>query len=158
MSSTVIGVARGAEKMAVAKAAGAHFTIDDNDDVTELLRALGGADVVYDPVGGSPFKAALHATNCEGPVIIIGFASGEIPQVLANYLLVKNITIIEFYWGSYLKFNPHALKGSVGKLLDWYVKGHLKPHNSHIMPLDKVTDALELLRSRKSIGKVVVTQ
>ena len=89
IGATVISVARGAEKMAVAKAVGAHFTIEANDDVTELVRALSGADVVYDPVGDPPFKAALRATNRERRVITIGFVSGEIPQVLANYLLVK---------------------------------------------------------------------
>jgi NADPH2:quinone reductase len=156
MGATVIGVARGAAKMAVAKAAGADHVIDANEDITAAVRALGGADVVYDPVGGSTFKAALRATNREGRIVIIGFASGDIPQIPANHLLVKNITVIGFYWGGYLKFNPTALSDSMGKLLDWYAQGRLKPHVSHVVPLDKTAEALELLRSRKSTGKVVV--
>lgn len=106
MGAIVIDVARGAVKMAVTKAAGADYVMDASDDITELVRALGGADVVFDPVGGAPFNAALRATNREGRVIVIGIASGEIPQILTNYLLVKNITVIGFYWGGYLKFNP----------------------------------------------------
>jgi NADPH2:quinone reductase len=156
MGATVIGVARGATKMAVAKAAGADHLIDASEDITAAVRALGGADVVYDPVGGSSFKAALRATNREGRIVIIGFASGDIPQIPANHLLVKNITVIGFYWGGYLKFNPTALSDSMGELLDWYAQGRLKPHVSHVVPLDKAADALELLRSRKSTGKVVV--
>jgi NADPH2:quinone reductase len=156
MGATVIGVARGAAKMAVAEAAGADYVIDASEDITAAVRALGGADVVYDPVGGSTFKAALRATNREGRIVIIGFASGDIPQIPANHLLVKNITVIGFYWGGYLKFNPTALSDSMGELLDWYAQGRLKPHVSHVVPLDKAADALELLRSRKSTGKVVV--
>jgi NADPH2:quinone reductase len=156
MGATVIGVARGTAKMAVAKAAGADHVIDASEDITAAVRALGGADVVYDPVGGPSFKAALRATNREGRIVIIGFASGDIPQIPANHLLVKNITVIGFYWGGYLKFNPTALTDSMGELLDWYAQGRLKPHVSHVVPLDKAADALELLRSRKSTGKVVV--
>jgi NADPH2:quinone reductase len=156
MGATVIGVARGAAKMAVAKAAGADHVIDASEDITAAVRALGGADVVYDPVGGSTFKAALRATNREGRIVIIGFASGDIQKIPANHLLVKNITVIGFYWSGYLKFNPTALTDSMGELLDWYAQGRLKPHVSHVVPLDKAADALELLRSRKSTGKVVV--
>ncbi|AKS45458.1 NADPH2:quinone reductase [Octadecabacter temperatus] len=157
MGATVIGVARGAEKMAVAKAAGADHVIDASADITAEVRALGGADVVYDPVGGDAFKAAMRATNREGRMITIGFASGDVPQIPANHLLVKNITVIGFYWGGYLKFDPTSLTDSMGELMDWYVQGRLKPHVSHTLPLEQAADALELLRSRKSTGKVVVT-
>lgn len=157
MGATVIGIARGTEKMAVVKAAGADHVIDTSDDITATVRALGGADVVFDPVGGASFKAALRATNSEGRIVVIGFASGDIPQIPANHLLVKNITVIGFYWGGYLKFNPTALTDSMGELLDWYAQGRLRPHVSHVVPLDNAADALDLLRSRKSTGKVVVT-
>jgi len=157
MGARVIGVARGADKMAVAKAAGADHVFDASDDIRAQVRALGGADVVYDPVGGDAFTAALRATNREGRIISIGFASGEVPQVRANHLLVKNITLIGFYWGGYLTFNPNALTDSMGELFDMFSAGDLKPHVSHTLPLEQAGDALELLRSRKSTGKVVVT-
>ena len=157
VGATVIAVARGADKLAIAKAGGADHVLDASCDLVTEVRALGGADVVYDPVGGDTFKSAMRATNREGRMITIGFASGDVPQIPANHLLVKNITVIGFYWGGYLKFNPQALGDSMGELLDWYAAGRLKPHVSHVLPLDQAADALELLRSRKSTGKVVVT-
>ena len=157
MGATVIAVARGADKLAVARAAGADHLIDASADIKAEVRALGGADVVYDPVGGDAYTAAMGATNREGRIITIGFASGTVPKIHANHLLVKNITAIGFYWGGYLKFNPTALTDSMSELLDWYAKGRLKPHISHVLPLEQAADALELMRSRKSTGKVVVT-
>lgn len=157
MGATVIAVAHGADKLAVARAAGADHLIDAGADIKSAVRALGGADVVYDPVGGDAYTAAMGATNREGRIITIGFASGTVPQIPANHLLVKNITAIGFYWGGYLKFNPEALTASMAELLDWYAQGRLTPHVSHILPLEQAADALELMRSRKSTGKVVVT-
>ena len=158
MGATVIAVARGADKLAVAKAAGADHLIDsDTDDIKAAVKALGGADVVYDPVGGDAFKAALGACNREARVIVIGFASGDVPSIPANIILVKNITVIGFYWGGYLKFNAAALGDSLAELMAWHAEGRLKPHISHTLPLEQADNALELMRSRKSTGKVVVT-
>jgi NADPH2:quinone reductase len=157
MGATVIAVARGAEKLAIAKAAGADHLIDsDTADIKTAVKALGGADVVYDPVGGDAFKAALGACNREARVIVIGFASGDVPQIPANIILVKNITVIGFYWGGYLAFHPKALTDSLAELMAWHADGKLHPHVSHTLPLDQAADALELMRSRKSTGKVVV--
>lgn len=158
MGATVIAVARGPQKLAVAKAAGADHLIDsDTDDIKAAVKALGGADVVYDPVGGDSFKAALGACNREARIVVIGFASGDVPQIPANIILVKNITVIGFYWGGYLKFNPQALTDSLAELMALYTAGKLKPHISHVLPLAQAADALDLLASRKSTGKVVVT-
>lgn len=158
LGATVVAVARGAEKLAIAKAAGADHVIDsDTADLRVEVKALGGADVVYDPVGGDLFKSALRACNREARVITIGFASGDVPQIPANIILVKNISVIGFYWGGYLQFNPEALITSLGALFDMYEAGQLKPHVSHVLPLDQADAAMELLRTRKSTGKVVVT-
>jgi NADPH2:quinone reductase len=157
MGATVIAVARGADKLAIAQAAGADHLIDSSThDIKAEVKALGGADVVYDPVGGDAFKAALGACNREARVIVIGFASGDVPQVPANIILVKNITVIGFYWGGYLKFNATALTESLAELMSWHADGRLHPHVSHKIPLSDAADALELMRSRKSTGKVVV--
>ena len=157
MGATVIAVARGAEKCAIAKAAGADYAFDASADITAEVKSLGGADVVYDPVGGEAFAAALRATNREGRILTIGFASGDVPKIAANHLLVKNIDVIGFYWGGYLKFNPEAVTTSMSELFDMFTAGKLHPHVSHVLPLDQAGDAMELLRSRKSTGKVVVT-
>jgi NADPH2:quinone reductase len=158
MGATVIAAARGAEKLAVAKKYGAHHLIDtDKEDLREVVKSLGGADVVYDVIGGDLFKSALRSCNREARVLTIGFASGEVPQIAANHILVKNITVIGFYWGGYLAFKPQVLRDSIAELFAMYSAGTLSPHISHTMPLDQAADALELLRSRKSTGKVVVT-
>ena len=157
MGARVIAVARGADKLAIARSAGADHLIDAHEDVKAAVKALGGADVVYDPVGGDLFKAAFGATNTEGRIVTIGFASGTIPQGPANILLVKNIDVIGFYWGGYLKYAPKVLDDSLATLMEWYSQGKLRPHVSHVLPLDKAAEALNLLASRKSTGQVVVT-
>ncbi|WP_343081172.1 NADPH:quinone oxidoreductase family protein [Ostreiculturibacter nitratireducens] len=158
MGARVIAVARGKDKLEVAKAAGADHLIDsDTADIRAEVKALGGADVCYDPVGGDQFKAALRAMRPEGRIIPVGFASGEVPQIAANHLLVKNLTVIGLYWGGYLAFRPKVLTESLAELLGWYADGKIKPHVSHTLPLDRAEEALELLRARKSTGKVVVT-
>ncbi len=157
LGARVIAVARGPEKLDVARQAGADHLIDAGADLTAEVKALGGADVVYDPVGGDAFTAALRATNREGRMITIGFASGDLPVLKPNHLLVKNIDVIGFYWGGYLAFNPQALLDSLAELMDWHAQGRLSPHVSHVLPLDRAADALDLLRTRTSTGKVVVT-
>ena len=158
MGARVIACARGAEKLRAAEAAGADHLIDsDTADIRTEVKALGGADVVYDPVGGEQFTAALRATNPDGRILAIGFASGTVPQIPANHLLVKNVSVLGLYWGGYLKFAPEVLNGSLATLLEWYAEGRLKPHVSHVLPLERVEEGMELLRSRKSTGKVVIT-
>jgi NADPH:quinone reductase len=158
LGARVIAVARGADKLAVAQAAGADHVIDsDTQDIKAAVRALGGADVVYDPVGGDAFKAALGACRPQARYVVIGFASGDVPQVPANILLVKNVDLIGFYWGGYLKFRPDLLSDSLAELLGWLADGRLKPHISHVLPLAQAEKALDLMRSRASTGKVVIT-
>ena len=158
MGATVIACARGADKLAVAEQAGADHLIDaKTEDIRERCKALGGLDVVYDPVGGEQFKAAFRACNPEARILAIGFASGEVPQIPANHLLVKNISVLGLYWGGYLKFRPQVISDSLATLFGWYAEGKLKPHVSHTLPLDRAEEGLDLLRTRKSTGKVVIT-
>ena len=154
----VIAAARGAEKLTVAKAAGADHLIDTaEDDLRERVKAFGGADVVWDPVGGDLFTAAMRATKPGGRLLPLGFASGEVPQIHANILLVKNLDVIGFYWGAYAQFDPATLMASLQKLFGWYAQGKLSPHVSHSLPLERAADALDLLVTRKATGKVVIT-
>ena len=158
MGAEVIAVARGADKLEVARKAGADHLLDsDTCDLRADVKALGGADVVYDPVGGDLFNAALRACNPEARLLPLGFASGTVPQIPANILLVKNLTVIGYYWGGYTRVNPKVLTDSFAVLFDWYVQGKLTPHVSHVLPLDQANDGLELLRSRRATGKVVIT-
>jgi len=158
MGARVIACARGQDKLAVARKAGADHLIDARtEDIRAVCKDLGGVDVVYDPVGGDQFKAAFRACNPEARILTIGFASGEVPQIPANHLLVKNLAVMGLYWGGYLKFRPEVVTDSLRTLFDWHTAGRIKPHISHVLPLDQADEALELLRSRKSTGKVVVT-
>nr|WP_281273305.1 NADPH:quinone oxidoreductase family protein [Rhodovulum robiginosum] len=158
MGARVIACARGPEKLKVAAAAGADHLIDsDDDDLRAAVKALGGADVVYDPVGGDQFTAAMRACRPGGRIVVIGFASGEVPQIPANHLLVKNLSVLGLYWGGYLSLRPEVLTESLARLFSWYEAGKLRPHISHCLPLDRAADALDLLKTRKSTGKVVVT-
>jgi NADPH2:quinone reductase len=161
MGAKVIACAGGLEKLAIAQQHGADYLIDySREDIRERVKAITGghgADVVYDPVGGDAFDASLRSIAWGGRIIIIGFASGRIPQAPANIVLVKNIDIIGFYWGSYQARKPELLRDSYAKLLRWFEQGKLKPHVSAQIDLKEVGRALDLLRQRKSTGKVVLT-
>lgn len=157
MGARVIAIARGEEKRAAARAAGAAHAIDAGADLKAEIRALGGADVVYDAVGGPSFAALLGATNREGRILVIGFASGEVPPVPANILLVKNIDVMGFYWGGYLRFAPDALTDSLATLMDWHVAGRIRTPIGATFPLDRAAEALALLSDRRAVGKVIVT-
>ncbi|SPH18556.1 Narbonolide/10-deoxymethynolide synthase PikA2, modules 3 and 4 [Defluviimonas aquaemixtae] len=157
MGARVIACARGTAKLNAARAAGADHLIDsDAADLKAEVKALGGADVVYDPVGGDLFDAAFRATNPEARILVIGFAGGRVQQIPANHLLVKNVNVLGLYWGGYLAFRPDVVAESLATLLGWYVEGGLRPHISYRQPLARAGEALELLRARKSTGKVVV--
>lgn len=157
MGANVIACARGDDKLAVAKAAGADHLIDsDNESIRDVVKSLGGADVVYDPVGGDGFMEAIRACNPDARMLAIGFAGGQVPAPKLNHMLVKNITVIGFYWGGYLKFNPKALTDSMAQLMAWHAKGKLDPHVSHVLPFEQAADGLQLLKERKSTGKIVI--
>lgn len=158
MGARVVAVARGADKLAVARAAGATETIDsEGGDLKAAFKALGGVDVVYDAVGEPAASAALRALRPGGRYVVIGFAGGQVPQFPANLLLVKNIDVIGLYWGAYAGFAPDVMAGSLRTLLGWAAEGGLHPHVSHTLPLDRAAEGFELMRSRKSTGKVVIT-
>ncbi len=158
MGARVIACARGADKLAVAKQAGADHLIDaKTEDIRETVKALGGADVVYDPVGGDQFEAAFRAMRPEGRMLVIGFASGRVPEIKANHMLVKNIDVLGFYWGAYRNFRPDIVTDSMHRLMAWYDEGRIRPHVSNVLSLDNAAEGLELLRTRQSTGKVIVT-
>ncbi|KEJ88733.1 NADPH:quinone oxidoreductase family protein [Sulfitobacter donghicola] len=157
MGAEVIACARGADRLAICAQKGADHLIDsDTQDIRETVKALGGADVVYDPIGGDQFKAAMRASNQGARLLPLGFASGEVPQIPANILLVKNMTVLGFYLGGFAKLNPKAMTQSIETLIGWYVEGKLKPHVSNVLPLEKANEGLDLLRTRQATGKVVV--
>jgi NADPH:quinone reductase len=157
LGARVIASARGPDRLAVAAAAGADVLIDsDAPDLKDRLRAEGGVDVVYDAVGGPAFDAALRACKPDGRLLAIGFASGEVPQIAANLLLVKNLTVSGFWYGGYQDHRPDIVTASMGQLLRWWGEGHLHPHIGDVLDFEDLPQGLELLRTRRATGKVVI--
>ena len=158
MGARVIAAARGADKLEIARAAGATDCIDTGtEDLRTRLLELGRIDVAYDTVGGDLFKAAFRAMKPEGRLLPVGFAGGDVPQIPANHLLVKNLTVIGFYIGGYLNFRSDVVQDSFATLLGWFNDGLLHPHVGQVLPLEQVSAGMELLRSRQAVGKVVIT-
>ncbi|MEM1277168.1 MAG: NADPH:quinone oxidoreductase family protein [Pseudomonadota bacterium] len=158
MGANVIAVARGADRLERAGAMGATHLLDSETvDIRHEVKALGGADVLYDPVGGETWEAAIRAAKPEARLIPIGFASGKVPQIPANILLVKNLTVIGLYWGAYFRLRPKVMAESLAQLLAWHAEGKIKPHISNQVPLAEANEALRLLSAREATGKVVVT-
>lgn len=159
--ATVIAAAGGADKLALAERYGADHLIDyREDDIRKQVKAITkgrGVDVVYDPVGGAAFDAGLRAVAKGGRMVVIGFASGTVPQIPANLLLVKNVTAIGFYWGAHWDLDPDLMNRSFDELLAWAADGQLKPHVSATYSLDDAARALAALGERQTTGKVVIT-
>lgn len=157
LGARVIASARGADRLAIARAAGADEVIDANTpDLKEALRGLGGVDVVYDTVGGPAFDQAMRASKPDARLLAIGFASGQVPQIPANLLLVKNLTVIGVWYGGYRTHAPALVADGMRSLLRWYEEGGLTPHVSHVLPFDRLDEGLDHLRNRTATGKVVI--
>jgi NADPH2:quinone reductase len=161
LGARVIASARGADHLAVAAARGADATIDTaSEDVRARIRALTdgrGADVIFDPIGGDLFQASLRSIAWEGRLLVIGFASGQIPQIPANLLLVKNASAVGFYWGSYRQHDPARVRAAFEELLRWHGAGRITPLVSEVRPLAQARDALARLLARQSSGKIVLS-
>jgi NADPH2:quinone reductase len=159
LGATVVGTAGGPDKCAIAKAHGADHVIDYKvEDIRARVKELvGGVDVVYDPVGGEAFDASLRVVNWNARILVVGFAGGTVPQIPANILLVKNVAAMGFYFGSWREKQPRVVSAAF-RALDGLVRaGRLKPLVSHRFDVAEFHTALELVRSRRSTGKVVLT-
>lgn len=168
LGARVIGAAGGAAKCAQAKAHGAQTTIDySSQDLREAVRAATGGrgvDCVFDPVGGGQSDAALRSLALEGRLVAIGFASGTIPQIPANLLLVKNISVLGFNFGTYVGWSPgdgraqheQRVRAAYKKIFDWYREGCLAPVLAETFPLERYVDAQDTVMSRRALGKVAL--
>jgi len=161
MGATVIAAASSDEKLAVAKDAGADHLINyatgSLKDAVKELTGGKGVDVVYDPVGGDLLEEAVRATAWEGRVLIVGFASGTIPRVPANLMLLKGSSLVGVFYGTFRDRDPAANRANFSKMFEWFEEGKLKPLISQTMELEKVVDAFNILTGRSAIGKIVLT-
>jgi NADPH2:quinone reductase len=160
LGATVIATASTAEKLEVARQYGADHLVNYREEnfverVKEITNGK-GANVIYDPVGGDVFDQSLRCIAWEGRLLIIGFASGRIPQAPANLALVKNCSLVGVYWGNYAQKNPAILLHSLQTLMGWHGEGKIKPHIAYRFPLAQTAEALNVLIHRQAVGKVVV--
>jgi NADPH2:quinone reductase len=160
LGARVLATAGGEEKLEVARRAGADVAIDyrKEDFVARVLEETGGrgADVIYDSVGGEVFDRSLKCIAWNGRLLVIGFAGGDIPQVKANRILLKNIAVVGLHWGAYVSHEPERIPETFRALFDLYAAGRIRPLIFHTYPLEQAAEALVALGSRKTWGKVIL--
>jgi NADPH2:quinone reductase len=161
LGARVIAAAGSPEKLAIAREHGADHGIDyrvENwrDRVKELTDGR-GVDVVFDPVGGAAFEQSVRAIGWEGRLLVVGFASGDIPRVAANMILVKNFSVTGVVFGEHSSRYPDDTRARLGQLLGDFAAGHLKPRISRAYPLDQARAALAEMAGRRVVGKLVLT-
>jgi NADPH2:quinone reductase len=160
MKATVIAAASSAEKLNAAKNAGADHLIDySQQDLRNALKDIvgkKGVDVVYDPVGGNMFEAALRSTAWGGRVLVVGFASGDIPKVPVYLALLKGCSIVGVFWGAFRLNYTKEDNENFKQLFAWYAQGKLKPLTSKTYTLNDSALALNDIKNRKAIGKLTI--
>ncbi len=160
MGAKVIAAASSAEKLAVAKAAGADELINYSetnlkDEVKRLTGGL-GVDVIYDPVGGDLFDQAIRSIAWNGRLLVVGFASGRIPELAVNLCLLKGAAVLGVFWGAFAQRQPQDNAANFQQLFAWYAEGKVKPLVSQVFALEQAAEAINALGQRKAVGKVVV--
>ena len=159
--ATVIATAGGPEKVAVCRDLGADHAIDylaeDFVGPVKEITAGRGADVIYDPVGGDIFDSSRKCIAFEGRIVVVGFTSGRIAEAPTNHALVKNYSVVGLHWGLYRTHEPTLISEVHDQLSRLYAEGAIKPLVSQTLPLGEAPQALDALRRRETIGKVVLT-
>jgi NADPH2:quinone reductase len=161
LGARVIAAAGGADKLKLAKEYGADEVVDYRaENLRDRLRELTdgkGVDVVFDPVGGSHFDSCVRAIGWEGRILVVGFASGEVPKPAANLILVKNFSVIGVVFGEHSHRYPDQSRALLTRLLGAWEDGRLKPRIWKAMPLQKATEAFAEITARRVQGKMILT-
>jgi NADPH2:quinone reductase len=160
LGARVLATAGSAAKCAVAREHGAAEAYDyGSPEWVDRVRSATdgrGADIIYDPVGGDVFDLSTKCIAFGGRLVVIGFASGRIPSIQANRILLKNIAVIGLHWGAYQGHDPERIQDAQRALFALYERGQLVPVLSSRRPLREAAAALDEIASRRSVGKVVL--
>src|SRR4029077_18167778 len=160
MGLKVIACASSDEKLEFAKQHGAELGLNyATEDLKEGLRRLTGgkgADIIFDPVGGTYAEAALRSIAWEGRFLVIGVAAGDIPKMPLNLALLKGCDIRGVFWGACARLNPDQKRANLEKLVKWAAEGKISCHVDRTFPLAQTAEALKVLAGRKAMGKVIL--
>ena len=157
----VIGVVGGERKAEVARSLGADVVIDrlSQDFVSVVKDVTGGrgADVVYDSVGGEAYTRSTKCVAFEGRILVVGFASGEIPSAALNHALIKNYSIVGLHWGLYQTKEPQAIRDAHAQLTKLVADGAIRPLVGERLGLAEVARGLQRLADGDTVGRIVFT-
>jgi len=160
LGARIIATAGSPEKLEFARRQGAHHTLLYTDpswvDQVKEITAGRGADVIYDPVGGDVFDLSTKCIAGEGRLLVIGFASGRIPTIAANRILIKGMSVVGVLWGGRLKADKSYAAATQRALDALWREGKIRPEVSRIYPLSQAPQALRDLADRKIHGKAVL--
>jgi NADPH2:quinone reductase len=160
MGARVIAAASSVEKLEVARQAGADELINYSEtslkDEVKRLTDGNGADVIYDPVGGDLFDQAIRCIAWNGRLLVVGFASGRIPELPVNLALLKGAAVVGVFWGSFAQRQPQDNAANFKTLFGWFAEGKLKPLVSQTFALEQTAQAIDTLGHRKAVGKLVI--
>lgn len=160
LGARVIATAGGSEKLEIARAAGADVLIDyrETDFVPVVLEETEGrgADVIYDSVGGDTTDRSLKCIAWNGRLLVIGFASGEIPKLAMNRVMLKNISVVGLHWSAYPEREPERIDECFEGLFEMARESKIDPLVSARHPLEEAGRALTDLASRRTVGKIVL--
>lgn len=160
IGARVIAVAGGAEKLEIARKAGADVTVDYRvDDWPEVIRRETdgrGADVIIENVGGDVFEACTRLIAWGGRIVVVGFAGGEVPSIRTNRILLKHISLVGVHFGPMAEHEPETLRETFRDLFDLYRSKKLAPLIWKRFSLAELPQALEALEERKTWGKIVI--
>lgn len=161
IGARVIGVVGGERKAEVARGLGADVVIDrlSQDFVAVVKEVTGGrgADVVYDSVGGEAYARSTKCIAFEGRILVVGFASGQIPSAALNHALIKNYSIVGLHWGLYQTKEPQAIRECHRQLTKLVADGAIRPLVSERLSLEEVPGVLDRLARGDTVGRVVFT-